>query len=161
MWQYDRSFHTNNLTADAIEENGKSLLLRALNIRRAIAFVGSGVSVAYGRYGWRELVTDIKDELVGHVKARCAPLSRQQAQLIAALEDLKQARNQNAGEILLLTVQLCEQLSKTLLKEEDKFDVTGKIKQFTIDIPLGLRTSPVSSRPLTGCSTRGRHLLPR
>src|SRR3954447_23232565 len=109
MQQYDRTFPAANLTADAIEQNGELLLLRALNIRRAIAFVGSGVSVAYGRYGWIDLVKDIERRTIDKAEKECnggASYSAQQQGLVGALKELGRSRNQHSGDILLLRVQL-------------------------------------------------------
>jgi hypothetical protein len=44
-----------------IEEHGRSLLSRALVQGHAIAFIGVGVSMAYGRLSWGDLVMALKD----------------------------------------------------------------------------------------------------
>ncbi|MCW5666047.1 MAG: SIR2 family protein [Piscinibacter sp.] len=42
---------------DLIERHGREILARAVTHGRLVAFVGSGMSMAYGRLAWRELVS--------------------------------------------------------------------------------------------------------
>jgi tetratricopeptide (TPR) repeat protein len=55
FWHYDWLRTENYLNPVDIEEQGKFLLYRGLNLGRLIAFLGSGVSTAYGRVTWAEL----------------------------------------------------------------------------------------------------------
>ncbi|MDZ4689668.1 hypothetical protein [Terricaulis sp.] len=57
---HDREFVERDFTPTRIEEQGLRLLYRALNVGRAIAFVGSGVSSAYGRPSWGALIEEVK-----------------------------------------------------------------------------------------------------
>lgn len=53
---YNREIAERDFAPEPIRAQGELLLYRALNIGRAIAFVGSGLSAAYGRPTWRRLV---------------------------------------------------------------------------------------------------------
>jgi tetratricopeptide (TPR) repeat protein len=55
-WPYARQFVLDTMDENVIERHGELILYRALNIGRAVAFVGAGVSMSYGRISWRELV---------------------------------------------------------------------------------------------------------
>jgi hypothetical protein len=55
FWPYDWQRTEQLLDPRDIERQGLFLLHRGLNIRRTVAFVGSGVSAAYGRASWAEL----------------------------------------------------------------------------------------------------------
>ena len=63
-WPYDWQSTEGNLDPAEIAAEGSYLLSRALNIRRLIAFVGSGISSAYGRVSWAELATNQIDMLI-------------------------------------------------------------------------------------------------
>lgn len=56
MWTHKHPYRPLELTKEHIQERGEVSLFRALNIKRLVAFVGSGVSVAYGRPSWDDLV---------------------------------------------------------------------------------------------------------
>ncbi|MCW2309014.1 SIR2 family protein [Rhodobium gokarnense] len=53
-WPYTIHQIDDTLDIGLIEGRGKQLLFRAINARNLTAFAGSGLSVAYGRLGWRE-----------------------------------------------------------------------------------------------------------
>lgn len=57
---YDRNFVEREMSVEAIDEQAKLLLYRALNIGRAIGFIGSGLSSAYGRPTWSKLIDDLQ-----------------------------------------------------------------------------------------------------
>ncbi len=54
-WPYDFQAAEQRLQLKDIIEQGEFFLKRSLNIDRTVAFVGSGVSAAYGRVSWGEL----------------------------------------------------------------------------------------------------------
>lgn len=56
MWTHKRPYQISRLTRKSIHYHGAVGLYRALNIGRLVAFVGSGVTVAYGRPTWQKLV---------------------------------------------------------------------------------------------------------
>ena len=64
-WPY--SVHSVEETLDSalIEGRGRQLLFQALNQRNAVAFVGSGISQAFGRLSWSEWLTRQLDLVKG------------------------------------------------------------------------------------------------
>jgi tetratricopeptide (TPR) repeat protein len=56
-WPYDFQAAEQRLQLKDITDQGEFFLKRSLNIDRTVAFVGSGVSAAYGRVSWGELAT--------------------------------------------------------------------------------------------------------
>lgn len=112
---YDRDFAELRLDPAKIEEEGRYLLARALNIGRAIAFVGSGVSVAHGRPTWTELVellarsvnTDLEKLRDSKIRGNEA-WKEQDDQFIRLLKRLDEARFSSDGgdpDILTLIAQ--------------------------------------------------------
>jgi tetratricopeptide (TPR) repeat protein len=58
MWTHRSPYRSSSLTVESIQYHGELGLFRALNIGRLVAFVGSGLSIPYGRKNWKELVDD-------------------------------------------------------------------------------------------------------
>lgn len=56
MWTHKHPYRPSELSMEYIQERGEISLFRALNIKRVVGFIGSGVSVAYGRPTWSQLV---------------------------------------------------------------------------------------------------------
>lgn len=56
MWTHRKPYTQSRLTRESIRYHGEVGLYRALNIGNLIGFIGSGVTVAYGRPSWHELV---------------------------------------------------------------------------------------------------------
>jgi hypothetical protein len=56
MWTHSRPYKRSTLTKNSIRYHGRIGLCRALNIGRVVGFIGSGVTVAYGRPTWHQLV---------------------------------------------------------------------------------------------------------
>lgn len=54
-WPYTIHAIDDSLDADFIEARGKQLLFQALNQKTAVAFVGSGLPMAFGRLSWDDL----------------------------------------------------------------------------------------------------------
>ena len=67
MWTHRHPYRSSRLTLQSIQYHGELGLFRALNIGRIVAFVGSGLSVAYGRPNWRELVQSAYDFVEGEL----------------------------------------------------------------------------------------------
>jgi SIR2-like domain/MalT-like TPR region len=63
-WPYDFQAAEERLNLKEIERQGSFFLKRALNTDHAVAFVGSGVSAAYGRVSWGELCSLQVDAIV-------------------------------------------------------------------------------------------------
>ena len=53
-WPYTIHQIDDTLDSVLIEGRGKQLLFKALNSASVTAFVGTGISAAYGRMGWQE-----------------------------------------------------------------------------------------------------------
>lgn len=62
-WPYPAEDNFESVDPGAIEKQAEVMLSRALNIGRLTAFVGAGVSLAYGRFSWSEL-TELQIERV-------------------------------------------------------------------------------------------------
>lgn len=58
-WPYANEYVRNSLDPKLIEQHASEIVSRSLIYRRMIAFVGSGVTLAYGRLNWDELVTHV------------------------------------------------------------------------------------------------------
>ena len=56
MWTHRTPYTQSRLTRESIRYHGEVGLYRALNIGNLIGFIGSGVTIAYGRPSWHELV---------------------------------------------------------------------------------------------------------
>ena len=65
---YDRDFVEREFTPKQIADQGEHLLYRALNIGRAVGFIGSGVAAAYGRPTWTQLIDNPGDEIAEKVE---------------------------------------------------------------------------------------------
>lgn len=61
---YNRQFDQQEFTLQQIDDQGRFALYKALNIGRVVAFVGSGVSAAYGRTTWTKLIEEPVDTIV-------------------------------------------------------------------------------------------------
>lgn len=77
---YDRDFVETEFTPDKIAEQGKYLLFRALNVGRAIGFIGSGVPAAFGRPTWRTLIEEITDSV--HARPNLLASVRETSELL-------------------------------------------------------------------------------
>ncbi len=62
-WPYASHYLQSTLDPALIAHHGRALLLRSLNNGRLVCFVGSGVSMAYGRLGWGDMVQAMEKEL--------------------------------------------------------------------------------------------------
>jgi len=58
MWTHRNPRRSPEHSLEYIQERGRLSLYRAISIRRVVAFVGSGVSMSYGRASWPELVDE-------------------------------------------------------------------------------------------------------
>lgn len=58
-WPYARDYLLTTMDRDLIESHGFMHLSRALNIGTVVAFLGAGVSMAYGRISWKNLVNSL------------------------------------------------------------------------------------------------------
>ncbi|MFI5022007.1 MAG: SIR2 family protein [Alphaproteobacteria bacterium] len=119
-WPYDWQALDRALNIKTIESQGEHLLHRALNIKRLVAFVGSGVSMAYGRVAWSELARL-------HVETMIDLLSYRREQndelgaLLRYITDLKDRPDELYGDGLYAALQACEQIWQLVASwEEDR-----------------------------------------
>lgn len=82
-WPYVPGYLQATLDPEMIAEHGLALLHRGLNNGRLTCFVGSGVSLAYGRLGWGELVRALAD---APPSKRTSALSESNDQMTAAVK---------------------------------------------------------------------------
>src|SRR5262245_25388579 len=61
-WPYARDYLLSTMDGELIEEHASLHLSRALNIGSVVAFLSAGVSMAYGRISWRQLVIELAEE---------------------------------------------------------------------------------------------------
>ncbi len=116
-WPFARAYLEESLDEELIEGHAFTRLSRALNIGRVVAFVGSGVSLAYGRISWFDLV----DELQERTRAAAKPFlenSSEIKQLSETIEKLH-GRDGNFGpDRLPIVFQACERLSQAVELEQ-------------------------------------------
>ena len=74
-WPYAWEAAARLLDTDIIETQGEFFLKRGLNIRRLVAFVGSGASMAYGRVSWGELAETQVSGIIAHTSASASARS--------------------------------------------------------------------------------------
>ncbi len=60
-WPHVPRYLQQSLDHEVIARHGEAILRRSLNTGRMICFVGSGVSMSYGRLGWGEMVRRLLD----------------------------------------------------------------------------------------------------
>jgi len=96
QWPYTIHSIDETLDKDRIEARAKQLLFQALNRRNLVAFVGSGVPIAYGRLSWNEWLSKQTDNIksLGDAFMKCAGaslalLNELIAEEIDALEEQK------------------------------------------------------------------------
>jgi hypothetical protein len=116
-WPHARAFIEQTLDGRMIERHAEALLARALNTRRVIAFVGSGVSAAYGRATWGELVRLAKHEVMERYEqlkgSKKVHLPTSLSRLKETIDTLDIERD-FAADRLPMIFQVCEQLDREL-----------------------------------------------
>lgn len=87
-WPYALNALEGTLDLGLLQGRGKELLYRALNSQRLVAFIGTGISAAYGRLSWKQLrdrqIDDIRLTLSTFLKTAKAA----EAMLLVAEEAL-------------------------------------------------------------------------
>lgn len=74
MWTYRHPYRPLNSTPESLRYHAQTELFRALNTGRTIAFVGSGLTIPYGRLTWRDYVRIVVLETDNkYVKRRSDP----------------------------------------------------------------------------------------
>ncbi len=126
-WPYAREYLLETLDSALIERHAVMHLSRALNIGAAVAFMGAGVSMAYGRISWKNLVTELQrdaltalEELEPNEDRRKQQLPRLHT-LYENLRNLKLDERSPGGDIRSdrypSVFQLCAELSRGVEKE--------------------------------------------
>jgi tetratricopeptide (TPR) repeat protein len=112
FWPYDWQALEERLDIETIEKQGEYWLYRGLNIKRLIAFIGSGVSMAYGRVTWNEIATLHIDRICEFGKDEKATLTdvRGVSELIKYVQDVKSEPDSLDSEKLYTALQACEQV---------------------------------------------------
>ena len=103
------------LDPETIERYAHDQLYRALNIKQLIAFVGSGVSMAYGRVSWSELARV-------HLEIMCANLSSnpRRGNLLEYLRVLRKRPDDLYSEQLYAALQACELMWRHEASDSDE-----------------------------------------
>lgn len=111
-WPYNWADTEKTLDYEEINTSGRSRLSRALNTRRVVGFIGSGLSAAYGRTTWYEVTHD-------HVRLLCTWLKViSQKPSSARFKSLKETLDEHnstlkptsSPQTLMVVMQLCEQV---------------------------------------------------
>ncbi len=110
-WPYDWLTTEVSLDPELIVDQGQFLLQRALNTRRLIAFVGSGLSAAYGRVTWPKLAEIHRKKLTKILEANLGKLvpSDTRRRIFDQLIRIEEAMG-DPGDMIILRLQLCEQI---------------------------------------------------
>ena len=107
-WPFNWEAAARLLDPKLIRQQGDFFFRRGLNIRRIIAFVGSGVSMAYGRVSWGELG---ETQVSGILEATSdLALDQPIQRLRLQLEGLKESVAEGKAESITLAMQLAEQV---------------------------------------------------
>lgn len=86
-WPYTPRYLQATLDPALIAQHGQAMLRRTLNNGRVVAFVSSGVSMAYGRLGWGRLVKSLVDETTPSAQPGAATPGRP-SPVVAAMEQV-------------------------------------------------------------------------
>jgi hypothetical protein len=112
-------------TDHLIEQHALSQLCRFLAMGRITAFVGSGVSIAYGRLSWASLIDEIKSKVL----SKCSDSRYKNEELIKAINDGRADDGANQLTLYQLTRQLYEQCIRAHPDKEPKtfHDLVGEL----------------------------------
>jgi tetratricopeptide (TPR) repeat protein len=110
-WPYDFQAAEERLSLDDIRGQGEFFLKRALNINQAVAFVGSGISAAYGRVSWGELCSLQIDAITSvfrdrSVQRRVPGVDR----FVGILNEFKPDVRRDDGRIITQAMEVAEQV---------------------------------------------------
>jgi tetratricopeptide (TPR) repeat protein len=139
-WPYDWQAAEIFLDSKAIREQGEFFLNRGLNIHRMVAFVGAGVSMAYGRISWGELAlvqaAGILDSLEPHKEA----LNERVKPLYVQLHGLRSPIEKEEANAIVLGMQIAEQIwslveEKQLESIADQFGLRDRLEDIDISDP--------------------------
>jgi len=110
-WPYTLHQIEDTLDISLIEGRAKQLLFKAINSHNLVAFAGSGLSMSYGRLGWREWATE-QQRVVGRNAVAFCDLAECSLELIDLLIlctqwdlDLTKEINDDAARQVVKTVR--------------------------------------------------------
>ncbi len=156
-WPYTIHQIDDTLDAELIEGRAKQILFQSLNNQSVTAFVGSGVSAAYGRMGWSEwkdeqlrtandlgkkfsALTQASSDLIGEIVPRLETYQPQSADLLLIgswLRNRRQVIQRAQWDVtnLLATFRACDSKSGSFPGGEDApvlFEVAKKLHDLII-----------------------------
>lgn len=120
-WPYSRDYLLETLDAKLIERHAVMHLSRALNIGTVVAFLGAGVSMAYGRISWKNLVSGLAADAVAEYEKLKVTLGDEQVPvrlqtLAGNIDHLKLDDRPPGGDLKSdrypSVFQLCAELSR-------------------------------------------------
>jgi SIR2-like domain len=148
-WPYARDYLLDTMDPDLIEEHGRALLARALNIGNVVAFLSAGVSMAYGRISWKALVEDLVKEAQTAAKAKVEKGEKLRPSALSLRTTLKglQPSDRRDGEGIRSDrypslFQLCEELIGCIEGEDYQAEImapTDLDKNFLKNIKMRTR----------------------
>ena len=121
-WPYATSYLLETLDPELIEAHAEHILSRALNIGRAVGFIGAGVAMSYGRISWQTLVqTELRRVTAKHKRAKGdtrwnLDQASDARRLWDTLDTLKISRTDIRPERYPMLFQVSEQLDNALNK---------------------------------------------
>ena len=128
-WPYAREYLLETLDGVLIERHAAMHLSRALNTGAAVAFMGAGVSMAYGRISWKNLVTELQRDALAALQELEPDEAKQRTELPRLytlrknLENLKFDERPPGGDLRSdrypTVFQLCAELSQGVEKEKE------------------------------------------
>lgn len=128
-WPYAREYLLETLDGVLIERHAAMHLSRALNTGAAVAFMGAGVSMAYGRISWKNLVTELQRDALAALQELEPDEAKQRTELPRLytlrknLENLKFDERPPGGDLSSdrypTVFQLCAELSQGVAKEKE------------------------------------------
>ncbi len=135
-WPYASDYVSRTLDPEAIENHAVLNLCRGLAVRRLVAFLGAGVSMAYGRISWQDLVLLLVDQ----VKTRWVEMStkkpdketaayRTAERLYSVLKDIDASNRQDIpSDRYPMIFEICEKLEIALTRLDP--DTTSGVDSF-------------------------------
>ena len=147
MWDFRTDFDEFTLTSKSIDQRARIALYRALNMGRVVGFIGAGVSVAYGRGDWGQMVDDARKRIVKNAekfleqiekakvdsrseKKYISPSRQRLDTLLESIKNLTQENVEGNAERWMLILELCDSLAKEI---EAQKSFRQDIAKFTIN----------------------------
>lgn len=118
-WVYAERQLMTSFDATLLEQHATAQLARALNTRRLLAVIGSGVSAGYGQPSWGDILSstmDLLDGLLTRVKTESGPLFGEAKAISDSYESLGKAwrKKEPAPDEFPVAFEVCENLYAAL-----------------------------------------------